>query len=188
MGCWGITAFESDAGLDAVGFVRERLPENGRLELGKMLEALRQDNWNTPPDTFRADSHTSPMALAEIVVNFMDGNAGIMDYDEAWAAKDKKFSSVSAFTASREDVRWLRDYLCDTLKYAVRNAEEGRKWNGWFQKKDWTSWQNHMATLIGRLDGVLSADGNSLVLFSKAAQESAMEAKQAPDGPGMTMG
>lgn len=188
MGCWGITAFESDTGLDAVDFIRDHLPKDGRLELGKIIEALRKDGWNTPPDTFEADSHTSPMALAEIIVNFMDGNAGVMDYDEARAAKDKKFSAVSDFTASREDVRWLRDYLCDTLKCAVKKAEEGRKWGGWFQEKDWLGWQNHMATLIGRLDGVLAAEGNSLVLFSASAQESAAEAKQTPGNPGMTMG
>ena len=32
MGCWGITAFESDAGLDAVDFIRNNLPEDGKLQ------------------------------------------------------------------------------------------------------------------------------------------------------------
>lgn len=38
MGCWGITALESDDGLDAVGFVRYNLPKDGHLDLGSMLE------------------------------------------------------------------------------------------------------------------------------------------------------
>ena len=50
MGCWGITAFEPDAGLDAVGLLREHLTEDGRLELENLIEALRQDDWNAPPD------------------------------------------------------------------------------------------------------------------------------------------
>ena len=186
MGCWGITAFESDAGLDAVGFIRKHLPDNGTLELEKIISELRRDGWNAPPPTEDADAHTSPMALAEVMINFMDGNAGSMDYGGTRAEKDNKFSAVTSFTASRESVRWLRDYLCDTLKCAMSGAENGRKWGGWFQEKDWLGWQNHMGKLIGRLDGVLAADGNTLVLFS-AVQEAAMESKQTQNDSGMTM-
>ena len=45
MGCWGITALESDDGLDAVGCVRYNLPEDGQLDLGEMLERLKKDQW-----------------------------------------------------------------------------------------------------------------------------------------------
>ena len=38
MGCWGITALESDNGLDAVRCVRYNLPADGQLDLGEMLE------------------------------------------------------------------------------------------------------------------------------------------------------
>ena len=187
MGCWGITAFESDAGLDAANFIRKNLPEDGKLELGAIIDALRRDDWNAPSDASLAQSHSSPMALAEIITNFMDGNAGGMDYGEEWAAQANKFSAITSFTASRESVRWLRDYLCDTLKYAVQDAENGRKWGGWFEKKDWIGWQEHMATLISRLDGVLAAEGNTVVLFSAAEQNAAMEESHAQGNPGMTM-
>lgn len=30
MGCWGITAFESDEGLDALGCIRKNLPKDGK--------------------------------------------------------------------------------------------------------------------------------------------------------------
>lgn len=43
MGCWGITAFESDSGLDAVAFIRENLPKNGTVELAKIIKELQQD-------------------------------------------------------------------------------------------------------------------------------------------------
>nr|WP_308625356.1 DUF4259 domain-containing protein [uncultured Eisenbergiella sp.] len=186
MGCWGITAFESDAGLDSVDYIRRSLPQDGRLELEKIVEAIQKDEVRMP-DVCNAESHSSPMALAEIMVHFMDGTADSMDYDDAWAAGDKKFGAVSSFTASRESVRWLRNYLRDTLKYAMKNAEEGHKWGGWFQEKDWTGWQNHMETLIGRLDGVLAADGNELALFWEGAQEVSMEKKPEQDDSGMTM-
>lgn len=155
MGCWGITAFESDAGLDSVDYIRRSLPQDGRLELEKIIEALQKDDVRLP-DVQDAESHSSPMALAEIMVNFMDGNAGGMDYDDAWAEKDQKFSAVTSFTVSRESVKWLRDYLSDTLKYARENAafkaEHGTNWNGWFEEKNWIGWQKHMESLLSRLD------------------------------------
>ena len=49
MGCWGITAFESDEGLDAVEFIRESIPEDGKLELETLVETLKRDSWNAPP-------------------------------------------------------------------------------------------------------------------------------------------
>ena len=118
MGCWGITAFESDAGLDAVGLIREHLPKDGRVELENLMEALRKDDWNTPPDVCDGQSHTSPMALAEIVVKFLDRDMDGLDYEGEWAAQDRKFGAVTSFSASKESIRWLRDYLTDTLKYA----------------------------------------------------------------------
>ena len=38
MGCWGITAFESDAGLDAVCCIRRSLPKDGKLELDAVIQ------------------------------------------------------------------------------------------------------------------------------------------------------
>ena len=42
MGCWGITAFESDTGLDAIGLIRNHLPEQGDVKLQQMIDWLRQ--------------------------------------------------------------------------------------------------------------------------------------------------
>ena len=44
MGCWGITAFESDAGLDAVCCIRRSLPKDGKLELDAVIQRLQQDS------------------------------------------------------------------------------------------------------------------------------------------------
>lgn len=48
MGCWGITALESDDGLDAVGCIWHNLSKDGQLDLGEMLEPLKKDQWNAP--------------------------------------------------------------------------------------------------------------------------------------------
>lgn len=60
MGCWGITALESDNGLDAVRCVRYNLPADGQLDLGEMLERLKKDRWNAPCDVKLGCAHTSP--------------------------------------------------------------------------------------------------------------------------------
>ena len=49
MGSWGITAFESDAGLDAVNLIREKLPKDGKLGLENLIKELKNDSWNKPP-------------------------------------------------------------------------------------------------------------------------------------------
>lgn len=131
MGCWGITAFESDAGLDSVSFIREQLPKDGNLELGKIIKALQCGECRLP-EVKNAESHTSPMAMAEIIIKFLDRDTDGLDYDEEWAAKDNKFSAITSFTASKESIGWIRDYLSDTLHYAkkMRNSEPNTVKNG----------------------------------------------------------
>jgi len=72
MGAWGITAFESDTGLDAVDFIRRNMPEDGKLELRRIISDMQNDDWNKPSDITYGESHTAPMALAEIVIKFID--------------------------------------------------------------------------------------------------------------------
>lgn len=171
MGCWGITALESDAGLDAARLIRKNLPEDGRLELEKLIEALRQDGWNAPPDVMDGESHTGPMALAEIVVKFIDRDMEGLDYSGEWADQDKKFSAVTSFSASRESIQWLHDYISDTLKFAKKSAADGRRWGGWFQEQDWVGWQRHMEGLTSRLNLLLAAPGNRIELIPPQEQE-----------------
>ena len=60
MGCWGITAFESDAGLDAISLIRKHLPEQGDVELRQMLAWLKADSWNAPPEVSEGVSQYKP--------------------------------------------------------------------------------------------------------------------------------
>jgi len=180
MGCWGVTAFESDAGLDAVGFIRKNLPEDGNLELGKIIEALKKDEWNKPLDIADSHSHTSPMALAEIMVKFLDQDISDLDYDDEWAATDNKFGSITSFTADKESVQWLRDYLSNSLNAAREDAEfmqsmdEEDRWGGWFEEKDWHGWQNHMSTLVGRMDALMASPESQIELLQPREQENGL--------------
>ena len=170
MGCWGITAFESDAGLDAVGFIRENLPVDGKLEVKTIIDLLRGDSWCAPPDVTDGDSHSSPMALAEIIVKFRNKDMTGLDAD-LYATKGRKFAFMTSFTADKESIGWLQGYLTDTLKYSRGNAANGRKWNGWFKENDWNSWQNHMECLIRHMDELLSTSEDTIELIQPETQE-----------------
>ncbi len=52
--------------LDAIGLIRKNLLEVDRLALEKLIETLRRDDWNAPPDVINGESHISSMALAEM--------------------------------------------------------------------------------------------------------------------------
>ena len=175
MGCCGITAFESDEGLDAVEFIRESLLEDGKLELEALLEALKQDSWNAPPEVETAGAHTSVMALAELTLKFVDGEVKSLDDEENWDTEEHKFCSVTSFTASKETVHWIRNYLFDTLhhvkKHAGSQTEDGGKWGGWFEEKNWIGWQRHMKALISRLDELLALPGDRVELVPSKTQE-----------------
>ena len=185
MGCWGITAFESDAGLDAVDLIRHNLPGNGRLELSEIIKAMQQEKWYVP-DVSDGRSQTGPMALAEIIVKYLNQDKRGLDYDEEWATEDNKFSSVTSFTADKTSLKWLRRYISDTLEHAKENAvfraehatDEWDLRGGWQEEKDWTGWKDHMSALISRLD-VLIASQESVIELNWAQEHQA--------GPSMEM-
>lgn len=175
MGCWGITALESDDGLDALCFIRSNLPADGRLDLDKLIQSMKRDQWNSPPDAREGYSHTGPMALAEVILCFLDQDISGLDYEGKWAAKDNKFRDITSFSTSKASIRWLRNYLRNTLRYAKENAkfksQHGEKWNGWFEQADWVAWQEHMAQLVERLDSLDAVPSDPLELLFPQEQE-----------------
>ena len=156
MGCWGITASESDAGLDALAAIRTQIQKDGTLKLEDILAELKRDAWNAPVDVHRCESHTSPMMLADVIVRFLDECAAELDFGEIYQ-KDKRFSRFSSFTGEKATIQWLRDYLSDTLKYSCERAENTPRC-GWFKEQDWIGWQEHMEHLILRMDMLLASD------------------------------
>ena len=176
MGCWGITAFESDDGLDAVSCIRAQLPADGKLDLDTILEVLREDTWNAPGSPEESGSHTSPMALAEIIVKFLDGEAVELDPKSPALACEKNFADVTSFTASKAGIQWVRDYLSDTLRAHRADALNGRARAGWFKETDWVGWQSHMELLIGRLDAVMqTTNDQTAILWPPQGQSQEMK-------------
>lgn len=173
MGCWGITAMQSDDGLDTVEFIRGRLPKDGKLELSAIIQSLLQDEWNRPSEVTDGQPHTSPMALAEIMVKFLEHDLGSLDHDVGPHMRQNEFSTVTSFTATKESIQWIRNYIADTLRYSRRNAMESqdRKWGGWFKEENWMGWQEHMTYLVGCLDVLLSSVGSQVELVNMKDQE-----------------
>lgn len=176
MGCWGITAFESDAGLDSIDYIRDRLPLNGKLNLASVVAALQEEQVRLP-DACDAEAHSSPMALAELLVKLSDHDMSGLDYNGEWAKKRRQFANLTSCEASKESLQWMRDYLADTLKYARENAQRQGDFNGWIEKKNWVAWQEHMEVLIGRLDGFLASPGDPAELLCSGQQECVQEMK-----------
>lgn len=174
MGCWGIAAMQSDDGLDAVEFIREHLPKDGKLELSAIIQSLLQDEWNRPPEVTAGQPHTSPMALAEIMVKFLEQDLESLDHDVGPYMRQNKYSMVTSFTATKESIQWVRNYIADTLRHSRRNAQvesQNRKWGGWFKEENWTGWQEHMTDLIGRLDELLLLVDSQVELVNIKEQE-----------------
>jgi len=166
MGCWGITAFESDAGLDAIHFIRRNLPNDGSIDLGKIIEVMQRKKCRIY-DVTDGESHSGPMALAELIVKFHDKD--FSDLDDERNNTENKFSNITCFSASKESLQWLRDYLFDTLKYARENADfrsqYGVNWGGWFEEADWHEWQSHMSMLVSKIDTYLASPNNLIDLI-----------------------
>ena len=187
MGCWGITAFESDEGLDAVDFIRRNLPDDGKLEAKTMIQLLKDDIWCAPSDTADGESHTSPMAFAEIMVKFLDRDMSGLDYEDAFFAKDRKFASLTSFTADRESIQWVRDYLENTLRYSRKEAAHGRKWGGWYRERDWRHWQAHMEQLISRMDQLLVVSEDTIELIQPTERKNLVKIRPEQEIPRMQM-
>ena len=165
---------QSDDGLDAVEFIREHLPKDGKLELSAIIQSLLQDEWNRPPEVTDGQPHTSPMALAEIMVKFPEQDHESLDHDVGPYMRQNKYSMVTSFTATKESIQWVRNYTADTLRHRRRNAQmesQNRKWGGWFKEENWTGWQEHMTDLIGRLDELLLLVDSQVELVNIKEQE-----------------
>ena len=188
MGCWGITSFESDSGLDAVSTIRGAIPENGQMDIAQVIKVMRKDDWCVP-DASLGHSHSGPIALADVLGKLYDGDLSRLDYDDDWADDDNKFASLTACTVDKDSLGWLRGYLAETLRLrradADRWAQQGedtssafrKEWSGWREKEDWLGWQDYISSLVGRLDGFLAMQAESIDLLAAKSpvEEQGME-------------
>lgn len=103
------------------------------------------------------------------MLKIMDNTPDGLDYDEEWAEGDRKFSALTSFTADKESIVWLRDYLEQNLAASRRNAvfraQQGEPYGGWFEEKNWIGWQKHMENLISRLDELITQPEQEIELI-----------------------
>lgn len=170
MGCWGITAFQSDTGLDAIEYIRKALPTDGKLKLSDALSVLKKEKYIEPVTSMW--SHTGPMALAELYFKFVDKDISNLDYDEEWAKDDNKFSSLKSFVADKDTLKFLRDYIENSLNYCVANAHYA---NSWFKQENWFKWQDHMKNLVNRLDEHVNRPEALIEVMNQAESENTLE-------------
>ena len=160
MGAWGITAFESDSGLDGIGMIRAQMDGSGKLDLAKLIPLL-----DTGASTY-GYSHTKHMGLAELMIKFADHDLKHIDLDDDPPAV--RFDHVTSFTADKESIQWIKQHLAELLKDARAEAPARLKYEGtyggWFAEKDWIGWQKHMENLISRMDELLQSPGETVDL------------------------
>ena len=51
-------------------------------------------------------------------------------------------------------------------KHAGSQTEDGGKWGGWFEEKNWIGWQEHMTELVSRLDTLLESSEAEIELIT----------------------
>ena len=163
MGVWGITAFESDAELDVLDKIRNRLPKDGRLTLKSILEDIHE--WGEIVDPQLGYSPTCPLLVAELIFKIQDNDYSAVDYE--WEKENPKFQELLSFTADKKSLLWLRDYLKENLAAARNNAANpANPYNGWYKQKHWEEWQRHMETMIERMGELHENPGDEVELLS----------------------
>ena len=128
---------------------------DGKVKLEDIIDSLKKDLWNHPQDIKEGYTHTSPMMLAEVMVKFLDGEAAELDFYGLCESKSVRFSGISSFTADKQSVQYLQEYLSEHLKYKRQmddfGEKYGEKWGGFVKELDWIEWQGHMEFLIHRM-------------------------------------
>lgn len=170
MGCWGITAFESDVGLDAVEFIREGIPSDGKMELGEIIGEMQREECRVY-DVADGLAHSGPMALTEVIIKLIDQDFSDLDCYVDSDGEQKRFGAITSFVATKESIQWLRDYISDTLKFAKEKDGFSQNRGGWLKEKDWQDWQDHMVTLVSRLNALLAFPEDRIELSKLQGQK-----------------
>ena len=95
-------------------------------------------------------------------MKFLDGEAAELDFYGLCESKSIRFSGISSFTADKQSIKYLQEYLSEHLKYKRQmddfGEKYGEKWGGFVKELDWIEWQEHMEFLIHRMNLLLASD------------------------------
>ena len=75
----------------------------------------------------------------KFMVKFLEQDHESLDHDVGPYMRQNKYSMVTSFTATKESIQWVRNYIADTLRHRRRNAQmesQNRKWGGWFKEEN----------------------------------------------------
>ncbi|WP_405104481.1 DUF4259 domain-containing protein [Paenibacillus sp. FSL K6-1217] len=143
MGAWGITALESDEGLDLVAAIEDMLPRD-TLDLGELMTKFGEDH-------FLYDG--TVLALAELYIEFLE--KGRLDYDHE--EKVRSLTQVRAFTADRISLGALLEHL-NVIWTDIEGDCEGDLAELWRESPSWDEWRAHVQQLIAKLDARLAQE------------------------------
>jgi len=159
MGCWGIEALASDAGMDAWDdLLMECLTEDGKLELNQMIDSIKRDPLYVVPNATDG-YYIEPLVIAELIIRFINQSS-------------YRYEEITSCAVDKKSVRWIRKYVSDTLQSRIKvvecaaksGADKYTRWDGWTEE-DWHRWQTHMSELIGALGKLLSSPVDPIELI-----------------------
>lgn len=95
-------------------------------------------------------------------MKFLDGETAELDFYDLCESKSVRFSGISSFTADKESIQYLQEYLSEHLKYKHQmddfGEKYGEKWGGFVKEPDWIEWHGHMEFLIHRMNLMLASN------------------------------
>ena len=145
MGAWGISALQSDEGLDVLNFLEETcLPGHTALKLEEIITAMKGEGFFG--ETFEEIDFfydQSALALAELYLEWPDTET--FPDGELW-------SNIQKFTASGEALRFLLRYLRGILDEVPDEDGEREIVELWKDSPSRDEWSAHLDTLIQKLE------------------------------------
>lgn len=143
MGAWGISALQSDEGLDVLNFLEETcLPGHTALKLEEIIDSMKGEGFFG--ETFEEIDFfydQSALALTELYLDWLD--TGKFPDGESW-------DHIREFAASGEALGFLLRYLHD-IRDEVPD-EDGEREIVELRKNSRDEWSAHLDTLIQKLE------------------------------------
>lgn len=143
MGAWGISALQSDEGLDVLNFLEETcLPGHTALKLEEIIDSMKGEGFFG--ETFEEIDFfydQSALALTELYLDWLD--TGKFPDRESW-------DHIREFTASGEALGFLLRYLRDIRDEVPDEDGEREIVELWKDSRD--EWSAHLDTLIQKLE------------------------------------
>jgi Domain of unknown function (DUF4259) len=158
MGAWGLTALESDQGLDVVDFVKRFVSnikaEPVNLDTAELIDAMKKDGFfgqNFEEVDFYFDN--SAMALAELYLMFK--HSGKLDYEDENQSQDLA-KRVKSFVADKAALSFILRYLNDIKLNEIKSEKPDKHGNReiielWRESNNWDEWKANLNNLIEEL-------------------------------------